>query len=34
MKNNDNKVNLFELLYNIELLEKIIQNKLNQEEQK
>ena len=33
MKNNDNKVNLFELLYNIELLEKIIQNKLNQEEQ-
>lgn len=34
MKNNDNKVNLFELLYNIEVLEKIIQNKLNQEEQK
>lgn len=34
MKNNDNKVNLFELLFNIELLEKIIQNKLNQEEQK
>ena len=32
MKNNDNKVNLFELLFNIELLEKIIQNKLNQEE--
>lgn len=34
MKNNDNKINLFELLYNIEVLEKIIQNKLNQEEQK
>jgi len=32
MKNNDNKVNLFELLYNIEVLEKIIQTKISQEE--